>query len=129
VKFEIRVDPEELVAFGDPERVHQVVANLIDNAIRHSPEGGTVLLHAEAHGGWAHLSVTDEGPGIRDEDVPRVFERFYRTDPGRSSAEGGTGLGLAIARWIVDLHGGNIRVEGAHPQGCCMVVDLPMRAG
>jgi signal transduction histidine kinase len=71
------------------------------------------------------IEVADEGPGIRSADAERVFERFYRADQARSATEGGSGLGLPIARWIVELHGGAIRVEQAEPQGCRMVVELP----
>jgi signal transduction histidine kinase len=69
--------------------------------------------------------VLDEGPGIPEEEASRVFERFYRADTARSSSAGGAGLGLAIARWIVDLHGGDIRAERRYPTGCRMVVLLP----
>jgi signal transduction histidine kinase len=69
--------------------------------------------------------VVDEGPGIPAAEAERVFERFYRVDSARSGSEGGTGLGLAIARWIVELHGGEIRAETAEPHGCRMVVELP----
>jgi signal transduction histidine kinase len=74
------------------------------------------------------IEVTDQGPGIPEADAHRVFERFYRADPARSAGEGGTGLGLAIARWIVDLHGGQIRVERNLPKGCRMVVSLPVES-
>ena len=69
--------------------------------------------------------MADQGPGISEQEADRVFERFYRADAARSADGGGAGLGLAIARWIVDLHGGEIRVERAQPHGCRMVVELP----
>jgi signal transduction histidine kinase len=116
---------EGLVADGDPERVHQVVANLLENAIRHSPEGGKVEVRARPDKGRVAIEVLDEGPGIPEEEASRVFERFYRADTARSSSAGGAGLGLAIARWIVDLHGGDIRAERRAPTGCRMVVPLP----
>jgi signal transduction histidine kinase len=105
--------------------VHQVVANLLDNAIRHSPPEGRVWLSAHADGGVTTIAVSDEGPGIPPHEAERVFERFYRTDGARSARAGGTGLGLAIARWIVDAHGGAIRAEGREPHGCRVVVELP----
>jgi signal transduction histidine kinase len=71
------------------------------------------------------VEVTDEGTGIPPAEAERVFERFYRSDLARSSSEGGSGLGLAIVRWLVDLHGGTIRVEQAVPTGCRMIVELP----
>ena len=122
--LELRVDaPEELVASGDAERVHQVVMNLVENAVRHSPRPGEVLLVAAPAGERVRIDVVDEGPGIPEEESARVFERFYRADRARSG--GGAGLGLAIARWIVDLHGGSIRAERAGARGCRMVVELP----
>ena len=113
------------MADGDPERVHQVVANLLENAIRHSPTGGKVEVRARPDKGRVAIEVLDEGPGIPEEEASRVFERFYRADTARSSSAGGAGLGLAIARWIVDLHGGDIRAERRAPTGCRMVVLLP----
>ena len=71
------------------------------------------------------VEVCDEGPGMSTEDAQRVFERFYRADPARATERGGAGLGLAIARWIVDLHGGDIRAEQRAPNGCRMVIELP----
>ena len=110
---------------GDPERVHQVVANLVENAVRYSPAGATVELRARNARGTVTIEVADEGPGIPEAEAHRVFERFYRADAARSSRHGGAGLGLAIARWIVDLHGGDIRPERRQPRGCRMVVVLP----
>jgi signal transduction histidine kinase len=124
VEILVETDPS-LSVTGDPERVHQVIANLLENALRHSPAGGRVRLRAQPHGGGARIEVADEGPGIAPEEAERVFERFYRADAARSERDGGAGLGLAIARWIVDLHGGTIRAEPAEPHGCRMVVELP----
>ena len=110
-------------ALGDPERIHQVVANLLENALRVSPSPGRVSLSASGDDGVVRLVVADEGPGIPVGEEERVFERFYRSDAARSG--GGAGLGLAIARWIVDLHGGRIRAEHNSPRGARMVVELP----
>jgi signal transduction histidine kinase len=124
VDLVLSADPG-VTAEGDPERVHQVVSNLLTNAVQHSPDGGEVLLSARANGALVTIEVADEGPGIPPAEASRVFERFYRSDAARSSSDGGTGLGLAIARWIVDLHNGDIRVESRVPRGCLMVVELP----
>jgi signal transduction histidine kinase len=125
VRLTVAVDPSELAATADPERLHQVVSNLLENAVRHAPQGSEVAVRARRRDGALRIEVADQGPGIPDEDADRVFERFYRTDVARSPAAGGTGLGLAIARWIVDLHGGSIRAERNEPTGCRMVVALP----
>ena len=125
VQVSVLVDEPGLVADGDPERVHQVVANLLENAIRHSPTGGKVEVRARPDKGRVAIEVLDEGPGIPEEEASRVFERFYRADTARSSSAGGAGLGLAIGRRIVDLHGGDIRAERRVPTGCRMVVLLP----
>ncbi len=128
VHLRLDVEPAGLRLDGDPERVHQVMTNLLENAVRHSPPGDEVTVRARSNGAGVLIEVTDHGPGIPEADASRVFERFYRADPARSSTDGGTGLGLAIARWIVDLHGGDIRAERNEPQGCRMVVTLPRPA-
>jgi signal transduction histidine kinase len=125
VDVRITVEDGSVRAEGDPERVHQVVANLVENAVRYSPPGGRVDLRAFADREGVKISVEDQGPGIPPEHADRVFERFYRADAARTSSQGGAGLGLAIARWIVDLHGGAIRTEPRQPHGCRMVVVLP----
>ncbi len=123
--FRVEVNPPDLALDGDPERLHQVFANLTDNAARFTPDHGEVVLTAQRKGQRVVFEVLDDGPGIPAESIGRVFERFYRTDEARSSDEGGSGLGLAIARWVVDLHGGRIWAEQREPTGCRMVVDLP----
>ncbi|MEZ0090485.1 sensor histidine kinase [Streptacidiphilus sp. EB129] len=127
VSLELAVPPG-LAAVADPERLHQVVANLVDNACRHSPKHGTVTVRAgRREDGGLLLEVADQGPGIPAEDRHRVFERFSRgsglTAQGPGS-DGGTGLGLAIARWAVDLHGGTIAVADS-PLGCLIRITLP----
>jgi signal transduction histidine kinase len=125
VQFETEVLPRGFALEADAERLHQVIANLVENAVRHSPPGGLVIVRATASTTGARLEVIDEGPGIAGPDSDRVFERFYRADSARSSTAGGAGLGLAIARWIVELHGGDIHVETNEPHGCRMVVTIP----
>jgi signal transduction histidine kinase len=123
VEVDTRVVPADLVLSADRERVHQVLTNLIENALRFSPPRSKVLMAATENGETVRLEVTDEGPGIPEEAQERVFERFYSVDASRSG--GGAGLGLAIARWIVDLHGGTIRVGENHERGCRVLVELP----
>jgi signal transduction histidine kinase len=125
VRVDVVVKPPELEVVCDERRLEQVLGNLVANAVRHSPERGAVVLAAALHDGGVRYEVSDDGPGIPPEEAERVFERFYRSDRGRSQDEGGSGLGLAIARWIVELHGGTISVESREPHGCRMVVDLP----
>jgi len=125
VTIEVANGAGMLAADGDPERVHQVVRNLLENALRFSPEGGTIAVSTTRASQTVRLEVADQGPGIPADQASRVFERFYRSDAARSSTAGGAGLGLAIARWIVDLHGGRIWVEAVQPSGCRMVVELP----
>ncbi|SNY58388.1 ATP-binding protein [Paractinoplanes atraurantiacus] len=120
-----KVTSPEIVVPGDRQRLHQVFANLVDNAARHSPPGGTVEVRAERRGEHLLVSVADEGEGIPPNERDRVFERFTR---GERPAGGGTGLGLAIARWVVQMHRGTIAVvdpERGRP-GCHIQVTLPL---
>jgi len=124
-QVDVAVQPADLRLTADPDRLHEVLANLTANALLHGPTDRPVRLAAAAVDGAVVLTVTDEGPGIPDEEADRVFERFYRADAARDGTAGGAGLGLAIARWIVDLHGGDIRAEPNRPHGCAIVVRLP----
>jgi signal transduction histidine kinase len=121
VQFRVRPPTVPLAVAADPARLHQVLANLLDNAARHSPPGGTVRLTGVAEAGHVLIDVADDGPGIPPEQRDRAFERFTR---GERATGGGTGLGLAIARWVVQLHGGTIRVVD-QPAGCLVRVSLP----
>ena len=122
VRFEVSTEPITVV--GDRERLHQVFANLLDNATRHSPPGGVVKLRAARSGDQVVLTVTDEGEGIPAAERERVFERFTR---GERATGGGTGLGLAIARWVVQMHRGTIAVAGPEDAaGCHIRVVLPL---
>jgi signal transduction histidine kinase len=125
VSYDVRVTPPALTASADPARLHQLVANLLDNASRHSPAGGVVRIGAHETGtGW-RLEVADGGPGVPAADRDRVFERFGTL--AESEGGGGTGLGLAIARWVTDLHGGTIHFVEPEPHrtGARVRVDLP----
>ncbi len=125
VQFGVSVEPPSLRVDGDRERLHQVLTNLVGNAVRHSPDSGCVRLLARRSNGVVRIEVVDEGPGIEPGEAERVFERFYRADHARAASDGGAGLGLPIARWIVELHGGRIHAEAADPSGCRIVVELP----
>ncbi|MEU8570545.1 ATP-binding protein [Streptomyces pathocidini] len=130
VHLHLDVSPPELTAHADAERLHQVVANLVDNAVKHSPPHGRVTLRARRGSGGPgalDLEVLDEGPGIPESERLHIFERFNRgsvSTPHGPGSDGGTGLGLAIARWAVDLHGGSIGVAES-PRGCRIRVTLP----
>jgi len=112
--------------FADRERVHQVLFNLLDNAVRFTPMGGRVTVTASAHNGSIDVAVVDTGPGIAAEHLPRVFERFYRVDASRSRDDGGTGIGLAIARSVVEAHGGRIWAESEPGKGSTFTFELPV---
>ena len=127
VRVLVDVD-DALLVDGDRERVHQVVANLLENAARFTPPGGSVHVGARPDGDRVRIEVLDDGPGVAEDESARVFERFYRADQSRASDGGGAGLGLAIARWIVDLHGGDIHAERGQPTGCRVVFTLPRSA-
>lgn len=117
-------DPPEVVA--DWHRLMQVLGNLLTNALYHTPEGGQVTLSATAVGGRAKVTVTDTGAGIRSEDLPQIFDRYWRGEKTRAQAGGGIGLGLSIARQLVELHGGTIGVESAPRQGSLFWFTLPV---
>ncbi|WP_165990147.1 ATP-binding protein [Streptomyces sp. YIM 98790] len=133
VRLSLDVSPPDLTGYADLERLDQVVANLVDNAIKHSPRGGRVTVRARAlersHGGLA-LEVLDEGPGIPQAQRELVFERFgqaaAQAGVAGSRNTGGTGLGLAISRWAIDLHGGTIGVAESR-RGCRIRLTLPGR--
>jgi two-component system OmpR family sensor kinase len=110
---------------GDRDRLQQVVANLLDNATRMTPRAGTVTVRVESAGGRARVCVADQGPGIAEADVSRVFDRFYRADLSRDRGSGGAGLGLSIVRAIVERHGGEIRARNLPGGGAEFAFDLP----
>jgi two-component system sensor histidine kinase BaeS len=118
-----------VVALVDPDRLRQVLGNLVANAVRATPAGGSVTLSAAGPvGGWATLTVRDTGVGIAADNLPHVFDRFWRADAARGRATGGSGLGLAIARQIVADHGGQIRVESQPGAGTTFTIALPARS-
>ncbi|MGH2412026.1 MAG: sensor histidine kinase [Chloroflexota bacterium] len=119
----LEVRTENLWIRGDPGRLRQLLLILLDNALKHAPESETVAVTARRQGGHVVVSVRDQGPGIDQRDLPRLFDRFYRAD--RARAGEGIGLGLAIARWIVAAHGGQIRAANAPDGGAVFTVTFP----
>jgi signal transduction histidine kinase len=112
---------------GDEQRLSQVLSNLLSNALRHTPQGGQIAVVAQAADGQGvRIAVQDNGEGIPADELPHVFERFYRTDHARSRDTGGSGLGLAIARSLVEAHGGQIEVESVEGEGSTFSFSLPM---
>jgi len=128
IRLEVQTGPDLPLVDVDRERIAQVLANLVSNALRYTPEGGVITLSAEAAGDRVLLRVSDTGPGIEPQHLPFVFKRFYRADDSRLS-NGESGLGLAIARSLVEAHGGTIQVESVVGQGAMFTVALPAAAG
>jgi two-component system sensor histidine kinase VicK len=127
VKFEVRTAPPARYALGDPDRVEQVVVNLLDNALRYSPSDSTIAVDVRVEAGMCRVDVCDHGIGIPSRDLERIFQRFYRVDKARTREKGGTGLGLAIARQIVDRLGGRIwATSEGEGRGSCFSFTLPL---
>jgi two-component system sensor histidine kinase BaeS len=110
----------------DYERMSRVLGNLVSNAMRYTPAGGSICLGAEEQAGRILLSVSDTGSGIPAEHLPNIFERFYRADASRQQQTGGSGLGLAIVRSMVEAHGGAIGVESSLGRGTTFTISLPL---
>jgi len=115
-----------VVVLGDEQRLRQVVANLVRNALDHTPAGTPVEVRVGVETTRAVLTVTDHGPGIAPEHLPRIFERFYRADASRARESGGMGLGLAIVASIAEAHGGSARVESEMGSGATFIVEIPL---
>ena len=122
----VEADSALLKLSVDPKRIHQVLSNLLSNALRVTPRDGEIRVELSRQGEEVELRVSDSGPGIAAEDLPHLFERFYRGDRARSRSAGGSGLGLAIARQWVEAHGGRIWVENRETGGARFVVRLPV---
>ncbi len=118
---------ESVTLRADRERLQQLLVILLDNAVKFTPSGGSVSVTCRRQSGQAYLTVADTGSGIPPEDVPRIFDRFFRGDRSRSRGDGGVGLGLAIARWIVESHGGRIKAESTVGAGTKIIVSLPLK--
>ena len=125
----LRAEGETAIVDGDPDRLRELISNLVLNAVQYSSAGCTVICSISAVDGKASLEVSDTGPGIDPEDLPHVFERFYRANKARSRAAGGAGLGLAISKWIAESHGGQIRCESANGRGTRFTVEFPKAPG
>lgn len=110
---------------GDRERIEQVVMNIVSNAIKYTPDGGKIEIYAGSSGKSVFVRVTDNGIGIPEKDLPRLFERFYRVDKARSRESGGTGLGLSIAREILSQHRGEIKIDSVYGEGTDVRITLP----
>ncbi len=115
----------DVALVGDPARLRRLVVNLLGNAVKYTSAGGRIAVTLGVEGGLARLDVADTGIGIAPEDLPHVFDRFFRADKARARAEGGTGLGLAIARWCAETHGGRIEVRSRPGEGSVFTVLLP----
>ncbi len=121
---DLPAQPTEAVL--DPDRISQVLSNLLSNAHRYTPEGGRITISLSQHQNELWVSVADTGPGIKSEDLPYLFERFWRADKSRARATGGSGLGLAIAKHFIEAHGGRIWVESTLGQGATFTFSLPL---
>lgn len=128
-KVEVTLEEvDQVQVTGDSDRLKQLILNLVDNAVKYTPAGGQVFLSLHKDAGYAELTVRDTGIGIPEEDLPFIFDRFYRVDKARARAHGGSGLGLSIARWIVDVHKGTLTVDSKVGEGTTFTVRLPLRS-
>ena len=129
-KIELRLlHEDQAIVLGDAERLRQMLVNLINNAMQYTSSGGRIDLSLECVADQAQITISDTGQGIAPEDLPFIFDRFYRADKARSRDMGGTGLGLSIVKWVVEAHGGEIEVESALGEGTTFRVRLPLATG
>ena len=127
ISLELQDSSSKSELYIDPLRMEQVLTNLLTNAIRHTPSGGTISVSVSERADSLELSVADTGEGIAPEDLPHVFERFYRSGDSRTRREGGTGLGLAIVKQMVEIHGGTVGAKSTPGQGSTFTFSLPVR--
>jgi signal transduction histidine kinase len=127
-RLAMQTEPEPVIVIADEARMLQVIANLLSNALHHTPPDTPVDVSVRSGDGEAHLSVADQGPGMSERHAEYVFERFYRADPTRSRASGGSGLGLSIVAALVSAHGGRAAVDTAPGRGCIFHIWLPLAA-
>jgi two-component system sensor histidine kinase BaeS len=121
----LRAETTPVHISADPVRLRQALGNLVANAVRYTPPGGEVVVKLFQWQDWAVLEVTDTGTGIASEDLPHVFDRFWRADKSRSRRTGGSGLGLAITRHLVEAHGGTVSVTSTLGEGSTFRISLP----
>jgi heavy metal sensor kinase len=126
LKFAADVDGHDLLVEGDPHALHRLFLILIDNAVKYTPPGGSIRLGLTRNNGSAVAEFRDTGIGVSADDLPHIFERFYRADKARSREFGGVGLGLSIARWVAEAHGGSIEVQSTPAAGSVFRVRLPL---
>ena len=125
-QFEVAIDGPAVV-LGAPAEIHSIVANLLTNAVKYTPEGGSLRVAWTIDAAGGHLAVSDTGIGIAAEHLPRLTERFYRVDPGRSRQLGGTGLGLAIVKHALQRHGGSLEISSIEGKGSTFTCHFPAR--
>jgi two-component system phosphate regulon sensor histidine kinase PhoR len=121
--------PERLDVVGDSHELTRLFQNLVDNALKYGDRGTAVRIHASVTRNMARVAVSDRGPGIPREHIPRLTERFYRVDKGRSRVAGGTGLGLAIVKHVVNRHRGELKISSVENEGSTFTVELPLAPG
>ncbi len=125
MRFTVEIAPDAAAVAADPDALRQILTNLFDNALRHTPSGGEIAVRAAAAPDGVTIAVADTGSGIAPQHLPRIFERFYRADAGRSRAQGGTGLGLAIVKHLMEAHGGRVTAESTLGRGTTIQLHFP----
>ncbi len=126
IVIQCQFDPQAVIVQSDPQRIEQILHNLIDNALRYTPDSGLIWIEMQKRSQTVQIQVTDSGPGIPAEALPYIFDRFYRADKSRTRAQGGTGLGLSIARKIAQAHGGDLTVANRPQAGAEFTLTLPL---
>ncbi|MGG0277314.1 sensor histidine kinase [Bacillus rhizoplanae] len=117
---------KQLMYKGDKERIHQLLVILMDNAMKYNVKNGQIKVTCNKDGNFATIIIEDTGIGISSEELPHIFDRFYRSDKSRTRSEGGTGLGLSIAKWITDAHNGEIKIRSERHKGTCVTIKFPV---
>ena len=116
LQLQVEIDPPELVVFADLDKLLQALRNLLENAWRYTPAGGQVMISAARHNGQVEIAISNSGPGIAVDDLPFIFERFFRADRSRSREQGGAGIGLSIVKELIEAHDGEVGAESSDAQ-------------